>query len=146
MSNAECGLLLPPRLFLGTSREKVKLKITSHPYLIGAAVGFIILIVAIVIAIWFPDAPEPLAGMTVGGGTFLIGVLISMYWRFLGSWRLWVTLITLFTIDAVCIDIFFEQVHKLSLWSIDWILALEFAAVILFLNWFLDTKKTHRHE
>ena len=121
--------------------EKRQLKSGSHPWLIGAAVGGVIFIATIASATWFPQAPEPLSGMTIGGGAFALGILISTYWRFLGCWRLWISMAVVIGLDAVCIRVFLEQIRQLSLWDIDVILALELGATMLFLNWFLDTKK-----
>jgi len=56
---------------------------------------------------------------------------------------------TVVGLDAICIRAFFEQMRNLSLWHIDLIAGSELFATMLFLNWFLDTKKaraeiTHR--
>ena len=113
----------------------------GRPWLIGIAVGLVVLIAAIVSAAWFPKAPEPVTGMTIAGGAFALGMIVATYWRFLRSWRLWISLLAVIILDAICIRIFFAQVRNLTLWDIDWIGAFEFAATMLFLSWFLDTKK-----
>ncbi len=79
--------------------------------------------------------------MTIGGGGLCLGMLFSRYWKFVASWRLWISLAALVALDAICIRFFLEQMRELSLWNIDCILAFEFVATIFFLNWFLDTKK-----
>ncbi|MFZ0334078.1 MAG: hypothetical protein WAN10_05820 [Candidatus Acidiferrales bacterium] len=113
----------------------------SHPWLIGIAVGVVILVAAIVSATRFPDAPEPVTGMTIAGGALALGMITATYWRFLRSWRLWISLGCVITLDAICIRVFLEQVRNLTLWDIDLIVAFELFATMLFLNWFLDTKK-----
>lgn len=98
----------------------------------------------IVSANWLPRAPEPFTDVTICGSALFMGILISTYWRFRGSLRLWVPLLILVTIDAICIRMFFEQVRKLGLWPLDFILVFELFATMLFLNWFLDVKRTHQ--
>ena len=113
----------------------------GHPWLIGVAAGVVFVFTAIASATWLPRLSEPWAMMTIVGAVFALGILISTYWRFLRSWRLWITLTTVVALNAICIRIFLTRIRQLSLRDIDVILALELGATGLFLNWFLDTKK-----
>jgi hypothetical protein len=112
-----------------------------HPWLIGAAAGGVIVFMAIASVTWFPRLNEPWVGMTSCGGALFLGILISAYWRVLGSWRLWISLTTVVAFNAICILVFVQQIRQLSLWDIDAILGLELFATMFFLNWFLDAKK-----
>jgi hypothetical protein len=113
----------------------------GHPWLIGIAVGVVLVIAAILSATRFPNAPEPLSGMTVAGGAFALGLIMAAYWRFLGSWRLWTSLGCVIALNAICIRLFLAHLRNLTLWDLDFIVAFELIATMLFLNWFLDTKK-----
>lgn len=100
-----------------------------------------IVVATFVMAIWFPNAPEPLGRMIVMGGMFCIAILIATFWRFLSNWRFWVPLAFVICLDAVCVETLFDEIRKLSMWHLDFIMGFELFSIMLFLSWFLDTNK-----
>lgn len=116
--------------------------------MVGAVAGGVIVIV-IFSSAWFPSVFDPSNKwilMTICCAALAIGILVSTYWRFLGSWRFWFPILACAAVDGLCVWVFPQQIRKLDLWDIDLIFAFELFAALLFLNWFLDTKKTRRRE
>lgn len=123
------------------------MKKEPNPWLVGAAGGGVIVIV-IFSSAWFPSIFDPSNKwivMTICFAVLAIGILVSTYWRFLGSLRFWFPILALAAIDGICVWVF-PQIRKLDLWDIDLVPASELFAALLFLNWFLDVKKTRRRE
>lgn len=119
------------------------MKEKPNPWFIGFVLGGGIVVATIVMAIWFPNVPEPLGRMIVMGGMFCIAILIATFWRFLSNWRFWVPLAFVICLDAVCVETLFDEIRKLSMWHLDFIMGFELFATMVFLSWFLDTNKKH---
>jgi|SRR5215469_6199189 len=115
----------------------------AHPWLIGIGVGLFI-VVMIFVSPWIPFFSDRSIMMAMVAGGLAFGIVISTYWRFLRSWRVWISLGVVIAANVLCIRIFNDQFHKLSLRKIDVIAVAEWVAITLFLSWFLDTKKARQ--
>jgi len=111
----------------------------SHPYLIGAAI-MLLLIAVMIASAWFPVLSQKWVEGAIIAALLVFGILVSTYWQFLGSWRLWTVFATLVAFDATCVGLFRERLQKLGTKDFALIAGAELFVCISFLNWFLDTK------
>ena len=122
----------------------------AHPFLIGIAFGLLIFATVIASA-WFPKLADDWVMMVACTGGLCLAIVISTYWRFLRSWRLWVSLAGVIVVDALCVTIFAADVRNLHSRDMALIGGFELFVTMMFLNWFLDTKKArlemsrHKH-
>jgi uncharacterized membrane protein YfcA len=111
--------------------------------------GLIMLLGGFVSTFWFPRLLDPDYAWTLFlyiGTLVAVGSLISRYWDFLRSMRLWISFLVLVLLNGLLGFLFASYLRALSLRLIGLMLAFELVLVMLFLDWFLDKKgKKKRH-
>ena len=121
------------------------MKLTSHPWLLGALLGSCLLAFLFVTAIWVPwiwSQKNEWLMRLVFFSVIYLAVLISMYWNLRKRLRLWVSLAVLVLANVTCVLIFNQSVRQMGIWPLSFTFALEFFGAAVFLAWFLDSKRT----
>ena len=121
------------------------MRVASHPWLVGGFLGFCLFFVIAISAFWFPwvwNGNNEWFVRLVFFGLIYLAILIFRYWKLRGKLRLWGALVVVILVNVACGFEFTPTVRQMGIWPLSFTLGVEFFGVAVFLDWFLDYRRS----